>query len=509
MSLMDHLIFFPVLLPLITGVLLILPPLHEDMPRLRMMVFAANAALVLIALLLLGNSLKYGTQVYMMGDWQAPFGIALVNDTLASVMLVLTSILALAAHLYACAGDDEKGPFFQPLFMFQIVGINGAFLTGDIFNLFVFFEILLIASYSLLIHGGGKQRTQAAVHYVLLNLAGSAMFLFGLGMIYASFGTLNMADLAYKVAHLNEENIELAKSGGLLLLVVFGLKAALLPMHFWLPRTYAYTSTPVAALFAIMTKVGIYSIWRVHTAIFGDHAGELAGLAIGWLWPLALMTLVAGIIAVMASQTLKMLAANLVIVSAGTLLVTLALNTPEATASGLYYLIHSTLLSAALFLIAGLIQEQRAQAQDRFVKGRPVSQPLLIGALFFIAALGLIGMPPFSGFVGKILILQASSDVLEASWIWAPLLMSGLTAMVMLTRAGSTLFWRAAGQPAQETKAHALQVTAVVILLLCSPLMVIFGGPLSDLTVTAAQQLHKVPMPVLATGDLPVAEVLP
>jgi multicomponent K+:H+ antiporter subunit D len=493
MSLMDHLIFFPVLLPLVAGMLLLLPPLHGDLARQRVMVFSVNAALLLVALLLLGKSLTVGPQMYMMGNWQAPFGIALVNDSLASVMLLLTAILALATHLYACAGEDAKGPFFQPLFMFQVMGVNGAFLTNDIFNLFVFFEILLIASYSLLIHGGGKQRTQAAVHYVLLNLVGSAIFLFGLGMIYASFGTLNMADMAYKAGHLSEENIELAKSGGLLLLVVFGLKAALLPMHFWLPRTYANTSTPVAALFAIMTKVGIYSIWRVHTAIYGDHAGELAGLAISWLWPLALLTLIAGIVAVLASQTLKMLASNLVIVSAGTLLVTIALNTPEATAAGLYYLIHSTLLSAALFLIAGLIQEQRAQAQDRFVKGRPVSQPLLIGSFFFIAALGLIGMPPFSGFVGKILILQASSSVVEASWVWAPLLLSGLTAMIMLSRAGSTLFWLAAGQPAQEAKAHPLQVTAIVILLLCSPLMVILGGPLSELTLIAAQQLHQVP----------------
>ena len=502
MTLMDHLIFFPVLLPLLAGILLMLPPLHGDLARQRVLAVAVNASLLLVALVLLGQSLTHGPQMYMMGNWQAPFGIALVNDTLAAVMLVLTAILAIAAHLYACAGDDSKGPFFQPLFMFQLMGVNGAFLTNDVFNLFVFFEILLIASYSLLIHGGGKQRTQAAVHYVLLNLAGSAMFLFGLGMIYASFGTLNMADMAYKVAHLSDENIELAKSGGLLLLVVFGLKAALLPMHFWLPRTYAYTSTPVAALFAIMTKVGIYSIWRVHTAIYGDHAGELSGLAINWLWPLALMTLVAGIVAVLASQTLKMLAANLVIVSAGTLLVTIALNTPEATAAGLYYLIHSTLLSAALFLIAGLIQEQRAQAQDRFVKGRPVSQPMMIGSFFFIAALGLIGMPPFSGFIGKILILQASSSVLEASWIWAPLLLSGLTAMLMLSRAGSTLFWRAAGQPAQETRANPLQVSAIVILLACSPLMVIFAGPLSDLTVIAAQQLHKLPQAIVVATEV-------
>ncbi len=501
MDLMQHLIFFPVLLPLLAGILLLLPPLNGHLERQRVAVFLINVLLLVTAVALLQKSIAAGPQMYMMGDWQAPFGIALINDRLASVMLLLTALLSLAAHTYACAGDDGRGPFFHPLFMFQVMGINGAFLTGDIFNLFVFFEILLIASYSLLIHGGGKQRTQAAVHYVLLNLAGSSFFLFGLGVLYAAFGTLNMADMAHKAAQLDADDIALAKSGALLLLVVFGLKAALLPLHFWLPRTYTFTSTPVAALFAIMTKVGIYSIWRVHTAIFGDYGGELADLAVGWLWPLAWLTLVAGVVAVLASQTLKMLTANLVVVSAGTLLLMLALNDVQATAAGLYYLIHSTLLSAALFMIAGLIQEQRGQSQDRFVRGRPVVQPVLLGIFFMVAALGLIGMPPFSGFVGKILILQASSAAVDASWIWAPLLISGLAAMVMLSRAGSTLFWRVQGQSTQSEGAEPLKIVAVLLLLGASPLMVVFGGPLSELTLAAAEELHRAPAAV--------AEVMP
>lgn len=494
MSLLQHLIFFPILLPLLAGVLLLLPPLHRHIRRQRIVGFVVNILLLISACALLQQSLRDGSQMYMMGAWPAPFGIALVNDTLAAIMLILAAVLALAAHSYACAGDDERGPFFHPLFMFQVMGINGAFLTGDIFNLFVFFEILLIASYSLLIHGGGRQRTQAAVHYVLLNLAGSAFFLFGLGLIYAAFGTLNLADMAYKAAQLNHADLTMAKAGALLLLVVFGLKAALLPLHFWLPRTYAYTSTPVAALFAIMTKVGIYSIWRVHTAVFGEHGGALADIASGWLWPLAWLTLVAGVIALLASQTLKMLTANLVIVSAGTLLLMLALNTPQSTAAALYYLLHSTLMSAALFMIAGLIQEQRGQAQDRFVRGRAVVQPVLLGILFMMAALALIGMPPFSGFVGKILLLQASSAVMDAAWIWAPLLISGLAAMVMLSRAGSTLFWRTQGAAQQVVKARPVQLFAIILLLLMSPLMVIFGAPLTDLTLAAAQELHKTPL---------------
>lgn len=504
---LQHLIFFPVLLPLLAGIFLLLPPLHGHVQRQRVTVFLVNILLLASAVLLLQQSLQHEPQMYMMGNWQAPFGIALVNDKLAAIMLLLSAVLGFAVHLYACAGDDQRGPFFHPLFMFQLMGINGAFLTGDVFNLFVFFEILLIASYSLLIHGGGKQRTQAAVHYVFLNLVGSAFFLFGLGIIYATFGTLNLADMAHKAAQLNSEDVALAKAGGLLLLVVFGLKAALLPLHFWLPRTYAHTSTPVAALFAIMTKVGIYSIWRVHTAVFGEFGGELANIAISWLWPLALATLVAGIIALLASQTLKMLAANLVVLSAGSLLLTIALNTPQATAAGLYYLIHSTLMAAALFLIAGLVHEQRGQAQDRFVRSRPVNQPALLGGLFFIAALALIGMPPLSGFVGKIMLLQAAGAGADAAWIWPPLLISGLAALIMFSRAGTTLFWRVQGTSQNQVMAHPLQITAIVVLLLTSPLMVIWGGALTDMTIAAANELHRLPQP-LSPAVSTVQEVL-
>lgn len=497
---LQHLIFFPILLPLLAGIFLLLPPLHGHVKRQRVAVLVVNILLLVSAVLLLQQSIHHEPQMYMMGDWQAPFGIALVNDKLAAVMLLLSAVLGLTVHLYACAGDDQRGPFFHPLFMFQLMGINGAFLTGDAFNLFVFFEILLIASYSLLIHGGGKQRTQAAVHYVLLNLVGSVFFLFGLGILYATFGTLNMADMAYKAAHLNADDIALAKAGGLLLLVVFGLKAALLPLHFWLPRTYANTSTPVAALFAIMTKVGIYSLWRMHTAVFGDHAGELANIAVFWLWPLAVATLIAGIIALLASQTLKMLAANLVVISAGSLLLTVALNSPQATAAGLYYLIHSTLMSAALFLIAGMVQEQRGQAQDRFVRSRPVNQPALLGGFFFVAALALIGMPPLSGFVGKILLLQAAGDAADAVWVWPPILISGLVAIIIFSRAGTTLFWRVQGVSQNQVLAHPLQIAATVLLLLMSPALVIWGGALTEFCLSAAYELHQQPLPVIPAG---------
>ena len=395
--------------------------------------------------------------------------------------------------LYAIAGRDKGGAYFHPLFMFQLMGINGAFLTGDIFNLFVFFEVLLIASYALLIHAGGKQKTQATVHYVILNLVGSSLFLFGLGILYGTLGTLNMADMAIKVGQLQGENATLAKTGALLLLVVFGLKAAMLPMHFWLPKTYASASAPVAALFAIMTKVGVYSIFRVYTVIFGEHAGELENIATPWLWPLALLTITIGSIGVMASPSVRTLSANLVIVSSGTLLACAAINSIEATSAALYYMVHSTIASAALFLLADIISRQRGQAEDRFVKSRMFSQPKLLGFGFAIAALSLIGMPPFSGFVGKIMILQATQSSVQTMWVWPLILLGSLAALITFSRGGTTLFWRHSGSPAPEGEAaKTSEIAAIVLLMVAAPLLVVFGGVITEYTLHAATALHDI-----------------
>ena len=323
------------------------------------------------------------------------------------------------------------------------------------------------------------------MHYVTLNLAGSALFLFALGIVYGTFGTLNMADMQKMAAHIPEADVQLAKVSALLLLVVFGLKSAMLPLHFWLPRAYAAAPAPVAALFAIMTKVGIYSLWRVHNTIFGDSAGELANIVQPWLWPLAWLTLVVGIVATLSSQTLRTLTANLVIVSVGSLLLMVAVNTPEATAAGLYYLIHSTLAAALMFLLAGLIIIQRGKAEDRFVQARPVTQPALLGGLFFIAALALIGMPPLSGFIGKALMLKAALPE-YAAVIWPPVLLGSLAALLVLSRAGSTLFWRTRGDNDDEVRVLPVQQISVWLLVLALPLLVIFGGWLTAYMELAA-----------------------
>lgn len=488
---MQHLAILPILLPLLTGVFLLLPPLSQSIGRQRVVAILASVLLIVIASLLLLTSDQQGTQVYALGGWQPPYGIVLVADRLSTLMVLLTTVLALAALLYACAGDDRKGMYFHPLFMFQIMGINGAFLTGDIFNLFVFFEILLIASYALLIHGGGKQKTKASVHYVTLNLIGSSVFLFALGILYGTIGSLNINDMATKVPLLSVEEQTIAKAGGLLLLVVFGLKAAMLPLHFWLPRTYAAATAPVAALFAIMTKVGIYSILRIHTVIFGADAGALANIAIPWLWPLALLTLAIGTIGVLASPSLRLTTANLVIVSAGTLLVAVALNTVSATSAALYYMVHSTLIAGALFLIADLVKGERAKTEDRYVVARKMPHNKLIGIAFFIAALAVIGMPPLSGFIGKTLLLQAAQDTHKISWVWPFILVSGFAVLISLSRAGTTLFWRHSAENPVLTKVNPLKIGAVYLLLSLSPIMVIFGGPITEFTRAASAELHS------------------
>lgn len=490
---MQHLSIFPILIPLLFGAIMLLPPISRDANSQRITSIVGTLFLMLSSAGLLYQVATEGVQIYALGGWQAPFGIALVADKVSSLMVLLTGFLAFSIMLYAVSGQDKGGAYFHPLFMFQIMGINGAFLTGDIFNLFVFFEVLLIASYALLIHAGGKQKTQAALHYVILNLVGSSLFLFGLGILYGTLGTLNMADMAVKVGQLEGETATLAKTGALLLLVVFGLKAAMLPMHFWLPKTYASASAPVAALFAIMTKVGVYSIFRVYTVIFGENAGELANIATPWLWPLALLTIAVGTIGVFASPGIKTLSANLVIISSGSLLACAAINSEEATSAALYYMVHSTLASAGLFLLADVMARQRGKAEDRFVRSRPFVQPRLMGFAFAALALSLVGMPPLSGFVGKVMILQSTQSNAQTMWLWPLILIGSLAALIAFSRAGTTLFWRHNGSVAAEAEpAKPSEIAGIALLLLASPLLVLFGGDVSEFTLQAAHYLHDI-----------------
>lgn len=481
---MSHLMILPIILPLATAVVLLLSRLGSTRFK-RTLSLLASLALLLISTLLVREADSGTVQYYALGDWQPPFGIVMVLDRLSALMLLVTSLLAVGCVVFACGGDDEKGSNFHGLFQLQLMGINGAFLTGDLFNLFVFFEVLLLASYALLLHGGGKARIQSAMHYVVLNLAGSALFLFAVGMLYGATGTLNMADMAIAVSQLDPERHGLVVAGALLLLVVFGLKAAILPLYFWLPRAYAAAPAPVAALFAVMTKIGVYAILRVYLLIFGTDAGLLQALEQPWVWCLGLATLAASSIGVLASRDLRMLIAYLILVSVGTLLAGVGMRSPAAISALLFYLVHTTLVSGGLFLLAEMIGLQRGKAGTRLVKGRAPSMGTAL--LFLIAAISVAGMPPLSGAIGKVLLLAAAEGT-QRLWLWPLLLGTSLCVLIALSRAGSTLFWRSQASDDQDPQSG-WQWAGVCWLLAASPLLAILAGPLTQYTDAAAAQL--------------------
>lgn len=481
----QHLIILPVLFPMLGALVLLLN--SRASPTLQRSLSLGFTGLLLIASLLLLRQASSDTLVfYALGNWQAPYGIVLMLDRLSALMLVLTAILAMGCVIFACAGDDQHGSYFHGIFQLQLMGLNGAFLTGDIFNLFVFFEITLLASYALLMHGGGKARVGAGLHYVILNVAGSAFFLIALGVLYGATGTLNMADMARRVAVMEGDQAALVTAGALLLIVVFSLKAALLPLYFWLPRTYSAAPAPVAALFAIMTKLGLYAILRVNSLIFTDSVVEPAIL--NWLWWSGLATIILAAIGVLASRDLRPLIAYLVLVSVGTLLAATALDTPAATGALLFYLPHTTLACGTLFLVAELISQQRGKAGTRLVRARRLHQRFLIGGFFLVAAVAAAGLPPLAGALSKLLLLQAVEGSARL-WLWPLLLLSGLCALVALSRAGSVFFWASYKGEVSAGKISGLQLVGVIWLLATAPALVILGGPVSHYTQATAEQL--------------------
>jgi multicomponent K+:H+ antiporter subunit D len=484
---MNHLIIAPIILPLLTAlILLLLPRAHRTL--LHSISLFSAALLIFICALLLLRANNGGFEVYAAGDWAPPFGIVLVLDRLSALMLLLTSTLVFFSLLYTAAEKGTRsGQTLHSLAHFLVLGVNGAFLTGDIFNLFVFFEILLLASYSLLLQGGGPARAKAGLHYVVLNLAGSALFLIAVAVLYGLTGTLNMAHMAQRVTEVSAADAPLIAAAALLLFLVFCLKAALVPLYFWLPRAYASASAPVAALFAIMTKVGVYAIIRVYTLIFGNDAAELANVVLPWLWPAALVTIGLSVIGALAAQGLRMQIAYLVIVSVGTLLAGVALNSEEALSATMFYLLHSTWICAALFLLADQIARQRGDRHDRIMSGPLFPQRLLLGSLFTVAAVSVVGLPPFSGFIGKVMLLQAAAGT-QAVWLWSAILLSSLALLTALTRSGSTLFWRTTQHVNETANVHPLPLVAIFGLLSFSIALAIWGDRVSDYTRALAQQ---------------------
>ncbi|MCX7376696.1 MAG: monovalent cation/H+ antiporter subunit D [Alphaproteobacteria bacterium] len=481
---MSHAVILPVLLPLVAAVAMLLLP-----SAARMLAVLAAVALVGVAALLLGLAADDAVRVYRLGDWQAPYGIVLVLDRLAAMMVAVTAVLGLAALMSAIGGNDREGRHFHPLFQLQMAGLNGAFLTGDVFNLFVFFEILLLASYGLLMHGGGAARARVGIGYVVLNLVGSALFLISLGLVYGTLGTLNLADIALVLPGVPAADQALVRTAAALMVAVFLLKAALLPLSFWLPHVYAAAGAPVAALFAVMTKVGVYALLRVEVIGFAG-APATAGLLQPWLPVLALLTIAAGTIGALAARRLAGVAANQVLVSTGTLLAAVAAGNATATAAALYYLPHTTLVTGGMFLLAGQLAQLRGAMGDTIDNGPKVRGALLLGGAFLVLGVAAAGVPPLSGFLAKVMVLQALGDTALGPWMWAGLLVSGLVMALVLARAASALFWEAGDEEAPGPKLPRGAVLALVLLSAAGPVLALAAAPVAGYARAAAEQLH-------------------
>ncbi|WP_204115769.1 monovalent cation/H+ antiporter subunit D [Shimia biformata] len=497
---MNHWIIAPVVLPALLAPVIGFVMRHDIVLARTASIFG-TVALFAIAIGLFVMSAG-DPQAYYLGDWPAPFGIVLVLDRLSAMMVLLTSVLALIVLLYAVAtGWDARGRHFHALFQFQLMGIVGAFLTGDIFNLFVFFEILLIASYGLMIHSGGRERMRAGLQYVIINLAGSTLFLFALGVLYATTGTLNIADLAQKLQAYPAEDAALVRVAAMLLMIVFALKAALFPLQFWLPGTYANAPAPVAALFAIMTKVGAYAILRVHTVVFGPGVEATDGLAQTWLFPAAIVTIAVGAIGVLGARRLMPLIAFSVLGSMGTLMAAISAFTPQATTAALYYLIHSTFAAAVLFLVADMVVARRKS--DSLAVQAATQQNGLFAALFFAAAIAMAGMPPLSGFLGKLLVLDALRAPEIMAWVWTAILIGSLMTIVGFARAGSQLFWKSVSVVPEEAgpddplpevppAAGVAEVAPVMVAIGVLATVTVLAGPLTQyLDQTTAQLFDR------------------
>jgi multicomponent K+:H+ antiporter subunit D len=506
MSWVQHLPILPIVLPLAVGAALLL--INEQRVALKACLsMSAATALVAIGIALLVAAAKPMPLVYRLGDWPAPFGIVLVADRLSALLVLLTSILGFAAALFSIARWHRVGPRFHALLQFLVMGVNGAFLTGDLFNLFVFFEVLLVASYGLALHGFSVGRVRASLHYIAVNLVASLLFLIGASLIYGATGTLNMADLAVRIAALASHDRFLLDVGAAVLAVAFFTKAGMWPLCVWLPGTYAAASPPAAALFAVLTKVGVYAVLRTWTLFFSGAAvagGRFGGdiIMIG-----GLVTLAFGSIGLLASQSLPRLSAYSLVVSAGTLLAAVATGDTGVTGAALFYLIASTLGVSAMFLLSELLERGRAPGADilaltaeAYVEPQEQLDPeeevgfaipgtmALLGGAFVLSALVIAGLPPLAGFVGKFALLDAVlavDHVPVASWaLLALLILSGFTALIGFARSGIRRFWASDGG---IPPVSLLEVTPIVLLLgLCAGLTVYASSVMSYVDAAAA-----------------------
>ena len=505
-----HLIIAPVLLPVLTAALML--ALGEQR-RETLAGLNVGSCLVGLALsILLAWSVHHGAApaspgqtpgsigtlgIYLPANWPTPFGIVLVLDRLSSAMLLLTSVMATAALIFAVARWDRIGVHFHPLFQIQLMGLNGAFLTGDLFNLFVFFEVLLAASYGLLLHGPGRQRVGAGLHYIAINLVASSFFLVGAAMLYGVTGTLNMADLAVRIPEVAAQDQAMLHAGVAILGMAFLTKAAVWPMGFWLVPAYSAAGAPVAALFSIMTKVGIYAILRLWSLGFSGEEGTLRWGA-DWLVAGGLATVAFGLLGLLQARQLGRVTGFGVMVTSGTLLAAIGFNQPTVTGGALYYLLSSTMAAGAMFLLIELIDRSRLLESEFPNPDDADPVPFFLDEIEPPRDTNL-DTPPLSGFIGKFMMLsgllsteEAGSALQEpvstAAWVMLALvIMSGFAALVALSRTGIRMFWTPRDRPAAQLKV--LECLPIGLLLTLCLLISFRAEPLARYLQAAASEL--------------------
>lgn len=517
----DHLTIAPIIVPLIAGGLMVLMGERRREFKAALGLTSAVALVAIAGVLLATADGATGgatdgalVRVYRLGDWPALYGIVLVLDRLSALMLVLTSVLGLSALVFALARWHRAGAHFHPLFQFQLMGLNGAFLTGDLFNLFVFFEVMLAASYGLALHGSGTARVRAGLHYIAVNLVASLLFLVGVSVIYGVGGTLSMADLAARMPHVAAEDRALLEAGVAILGVAFLLKAAMWPVGFWLPTTYSAASAPAAAILSILSKVGIYAVLRLWLLLFGAGAGDSAGFGGTWLMVGGLLTVAFGSIAVLATQNMARLAGASVLVSSGTLLAAIGAGQVAVTGGALFYLASSVLAIAAFFLLIELVERGRevgadvlAVTREAFGEGGeeddldddgevgvaiPAAMAIL-GLGFVACALLLAGLPPLSGFLAKFAILApllgtGENGLPATTWaLLTALILSGFATLVAMTRAGIDAFW---ASTAAVPRVGLVEFAPVGMLLALCLVLTVMAGPVMRYMEATAQALH-------------------
>jgi len=550
MTWMNQLIVAPILLPLLTAAIMLwLGEKHRPL-KARINLWSSILGLGISITLFMwvqtsGSTGSIG--VYLPGNWEVPFGIVLVVDHLSAMMLVLTGIVGVCALLFALARWERAGASFHALFQIQLMGLYGAFLTADLFNLFVFFEVLLAASYGLMLHGSGRARVSAGLHYIAINLLASSLFLIGAALIYGVTGTLNMADLAIKIPQVPEADLGLLHAGAAILAVAFLTKAGMWPLNFWLAPAYSAASAPVAAMFAIMTKVGFYTLLRLWTLLFSVQAGPSAFFGGDWLIYGGMATIFTAAVAIIAAQRLERMASLSILVSAGILLSAVGFAQPSLTAGALFYLVSSTLALSAMFLLAELVERSRSvndltmameddpdqlprtmeslnpppgtnlDDEQKAVVGQVIPMTMaFLGLSFVVCALLIIGMPPLSGFIGKLSLLSAllnplgldvAQDETISSQGWmlvALLIFSGLASLLAFSRVGIQRFWTPQERPSPLLRRY--ECLPIVILLGLCVALTFQAEPLLRYTRDTAAALHEPKQyiqSVMATRPLP------